>query len=120
MSGEGLQLPATPIGEIEEGYRAFSLPTVYGDFLPMVEFRLRTGDRVGLAYAWLSSAKLEDGSISLTFTTGASVLIRGRNLHSLYVALVRHQAVSVHEADEPTALLVGESFPVVTALEVKG
>jgi len=89
------------------GYRAFAIPTVFGDYLPMVEFRLRTGHRFGFSYAWL------------TATNGTQVTIRGRHLLALYTALVRHQVVSVNEADEPTSLLVAESQPVVESIEVQ-
>jgi hypothetical protein len=65
--------------------------------------------------------KLAGGTISLPFTTGTAVTIRGRDLHARYVALVRHQVVTVtvNEADEPTVHLVPESTPVVLVIDVK-
>jgi hypothetical protein len=114
---ERLQMP-NPVGVVAEEYQAFALPAVYGDYLPMVEFRLKTGDRVALAYAWLTAVKFHPERIELSFTTGAAVTIRGRNLTPIYSALARHQAVYVHEADAPMALLVSDSASLVDAIEV--
>ena len=118
MSSERLQMPASTLGEVE-GYRAFAIPTVFGDYLPMVEFRLRTGHRFGFSYAWLTAANFQPEGIVLAFTNGTQVTIRGRHLLALYTALVRHQVVSVNEADEPTSLLVAESQPVVESIQVQ-
>lgn len=119
MSHERLLMPTLPTGAAHEPYQAFGLPAVYGEYLPMVEFHLRTGDRISLPYGWLTAVKLLADGISVTFTTGAQVSIKGRNLLPVYYALARQQAVFVHEANDATALLIAESSPVVENIEVK-
>ena len=119
MSHERLQLPPTPVSDTSEGYQAFALPAVYGEYLPMLDLRLRTGERIGFSYAWLTAVTLHTDHIELSFTTGTLVTIRGRNLSPVYGALVNHQAVFIHEADTPTALLVSSTAPLVDGIEVK-
>jgi hypothetical protein len=109
----------TPTGEVTEGYQAFALPAVFGEYLPMMDLRFRTGERVGFSYAWLMTVKLHTDRIELSFTTGTLVTIRGRNLSPVYGALVNHQAVYIHEADTPTAALVPPTVPLVDGIEVK-
>ena len=109
----------TPMGVGEDGYKAFALPAVYGEYLPMVDLRFRTGERIGFSYAWLTTVKLHTDRIELSFTTGTLVTIRGRNLSPVYSALVNHQVVYICEADTPTASLVQSTVPLVESVEVK-
>jgi hypothetical protein len=118
VSHERLRMP-TPTGEVADGYQAFALPAVFGEHLPMVDLRFRTGERIGFSYAWLTMVKMHTDRIELSFTTGTLVMIRGRNLSPVYGALVNHQAVYIHEADTPTASLVPSTVPLVDGIEVK-
>ena len=114
-----LQLPqAPPVTTEGEEYQAFAIPATFGEYVPMVELRLKTGDRIGLPYPWLGEVRLNSPVISLSFTTGVTVSIRGRNLTPLFSALLRHQAVFVWEADAPTVGLMPESAPLVEVIEV--
>jgi hypothetical protein len=114
-----LQLPRTEeLSSAPEEYQAFTIPSTFGEYVPMVELRLKTGERVGLPYPWLGEVRMSASVISLSFTTGVTVSIRGRNLSALFAALVKHQAVYVREADAPTAELAPESSVVVEAIEV--
>lgn len=100
-------------------YRAVALPATFGENPPMVELWLATGNRVGLPYAWLSEVTYDPSAgVTLAFTTGAAVAITGRHLGPVYAALLAHQAVSVREADPPTAELAGEGTPVVEGIRV--
>lgn len=108
-----------PAGEADADYRAVALPATYGEVPPMVELWLATGDRVALPYAWLTEARFDPSAgVTLAFTTGAAVSVRGRNLGPVYAALVAHQAVYVREADPATAELAGGGVPVVLAIRV--
>lgn len=101
-------------------YAAFALPATFGETPPMVELRLGSGNRVGLPYAWLSEVGYDPSEgVTLTYTTGVSVAIRGRNLGPVYAALVAQQAVYVRAADPPTAELAGDELPVVTGIDVR-
>jgi len=112
--------PPAPAGEAQpDPYEAFIVPATFGETVLMLELVLRTGDRVGLAYPWLGQATYRPPVIKLTFTSGIGVTIRGRNLGPLYAALLRHQVVSVFEADAPTAALVPESLPLVERIQVE-
>ena len=117
-----LQMPhpaAASLAESEDGYRAFALPSTFGEFVPMVELRLANGDRVGLPYPWLVEVRFDPSAgVTLAFTTGATVVIRGRHLGGLFTALLRHQAVYVREADPPTAELLADGVPVVESIRV--
>lgn len=123
MTADGPRLlmprPAPDEGDGDGEYRAFALPDRYGEALPMVEFRLVTGGRVGLPYAWLSQVTYDPSAgVTLSFTTGAAVAITGRHLGPVYAALLAHQAVYVREADPPTAELLGPGVPVVEQVRV--
>jgi len=108
-----------PAGAGDADYQAVGLPATYGEVPPMVELWLSTGDRVGLPYAWLSEARFDPSAgVTLAFTTGVAVTVRGRNLGPVYAALVAHRAVYVREADPPTAELLGVGVPVVEAIRV--
>lgn len=101
-----------------DGYAAFALPAAFGEYLPMVELVLKTGKRVALPYPWLAAEFDPADGISLAFTTGAAVAIRGRNMAGLFSALVRHQAVCVREADRAVAELAPDAAALVEAITV--
>ena len=111
--------PAVLAAAEDADYRAFALPATFGESPPMVEFVLATGNRVGLPYAWLSEVAHDPSvGVTLSFSTGAAVSITGRHLAPVYAALLAHQAVSVREADPPTAALAGDGVTVVAAIRV--
>lgn len=102
------------------GYTAFTLPATFGEHLPMVELVQKSGSRVALPYPWLGAAEYHPArGITLVFTTGTTVFLSGRNLVPLFTALARHQAVSVVEADKPTAELLPEHDTVVDLIRVE-
>ena len=114
---DGLPIPNPPKFETLESYQAFGLTPTFGDVF-MLEVRLKTGRRIGLPYPWLGEVLYDPPRITLTFTTGAVVVLEGRNLDELFEAILRHQAVYVQEADRPTAELVAVPVPVFESIEV--
>lgn len=123
MTGGGPRLslprPAALAGAGDADYRAFALPATFGEFPPMVELVLASGNRVGLPYAWLSEVTFDPSAgVTLAFTSGPAVTITGRHLGPVYAALVAHQAVYVREADPPTAELAGDGVTVVEVIRV--
>ena len=114
---DGLPIPSPPKFDVTNGYQAFGLTPTFGDVV-MLDVRLRTGQRIGLPYPWLGEVLYDPPRISLTFTTGAVVVLEGRNLDELFESLLRHQAVYIQEADRPTAELVAMSVPVIESIAV--
>lgn len=114
-----IQLPSLATETQPEPYAAFTVPATFGESVPMLELILRTGDRVGLAYAWLGPMTFRPPTIELVFTYGVVVTICGRHLDPLFAALLRHQAVSIVEADAPTVALVPESLTLVETIQVE-
>ncbi len=109
--------PAEEAGPTEE-YQALGVSEIFSEAV-MVELRLRGGERVGLPYPWLGQVRFRPPAITLSFTTGVEVTIRGRNLGPVFSALLRHQAVFIREADAPTSLLVRGAAPLVESIEVE-
>lgn len=120
MPGRPALHAATPDGDGERGYKALVQPATFHDAVPMLELRLASGDRVAFSYALLSEVAFDPsaGSVAIAFTTGTTVAIRGRHLLPVFAAIASHQAVSVWEADPPTAELAGQGEPVVTDISI--
>ena len=114
---DGLSIPNPPKFETLGSYQAFGLTPTFGDVF-MLEVRLKTGRRIGLPYPWLGEVLYDQPRLSMTFTTGATVVLEGVNLGELFEALLRHQAVYVQEADRPTKELVSLSVPVIESIVV--
>lgn len=101
-------------------YQAVTLPATFGEAPPMVELWLATGNRVGLPYAWLAEVAYDPSvGVTLAFTTGSAVRITGRHLGPVFAALLAHQAVTIREADPPTAELAKDGAAVVEAIVVE-
>jgi hypothetical protein len=118
MSENRLQFPEAPAVESIPGYRAFAVSETFSD-VTMLDVRLKSGNRIGLPYPWLARATWEPPEMTLVFTTGTEVTIRGRNLDELYFSVIRHQCVYVCEADSSTQLLLAETVPMVEWIAVK-
>ncbi|MBI1349442.1 hypothetical protein GC163_24515 [bacterium] len=68
---------------------------------PMLELRLKAGDAIALSYALLITAGFNPSQgITLEFTTH-KVLLRGRNLRSIYRAIVDHRLAYLQEFPRP-------------------
>lgn len=122
-----LHLPHIPSGLHEKNgdaapsdYQAFEETQTFGEFPAMLEFRFRTGNRLALPYHWLGQAEFNPSlGITLDFSTGASVAIRGRNLSELFAAVTLHQVRWIREVDQPTAKLWPENLPLVESMQVE-
>jgi hypothetical protein len=67
----------------------------------MLDLIFRDGNRLGVAYCYLISVKLDDGvRITLGFTD-STITIEGRNLAPLYNYLLLHQTWRINVATSP-------------------
>jgi hypothetical protein len=86
----------------------------------MLELRFKTNDAVAFPYSFLVRAKFDPSKeIVLDFSI-VEVRIAGRNLRTVYSAIVAQRAAHVQETDELYAEVEGATAAtVVTRIEVK-
>jgi hypothetical protein len=106
--------------ECDAGDKAFSLVSADRRQKLMVEFRLKTGNAVALAYSYLVSVGLDPSqSIRMDFS-GYEVQLAGRNLAPLFAALVAQRVAVVRESDDLQAeATLPKGATVVTTIEVQ-
>lgn len=82
-----------------ENRRAYSILRGRNAYAAMLDIRLLTGDRIGLAYHSLIAVSFDaSGVVRLAFATHA-VTVEGRNLAPLYDGLLRHVIRHIECAD---------------------
>jgi hypothetical protein len=117
------EAPRDPFADEEpeagEEYRAF------GEFREGpgfgLDFRFRDGREFELSYAHLFSNDFDpSGTITLLFTGGETVTIRGKNLRPLRASIRRRRAAWVRELSEPEALRhATPAATIVTRIDVQ-
>lgn len=65
----------------------------------MLDIRQKEGDRTALPYAYFTAFKFDKSGNLVLEHTSHLVTIRGRNLGSLYTALLNHQVTFIQEED---------------------
>ncbi len=103
-----------------DGYRAFGLVRGARQHALMLEFRLRTGDSLALAYPWLREVRFNRSHGLLLAFDPQLVTLRGRHLETLHAGVLLHRARWVWEADRATAELVPEGEPLVEEIVFEG
>lgn len=84
----------------------------------MLDFRYRSGDAIALSYAYLISVAFDRSKgIALEFS-GYRVTVAGRNLVSLYRALLDHRAAHIDESGEMAAAGAPDGATVITRITV--
>lgn len=104
--------------EVEEAER--SLKEIRGAVpTPMLDVIFRDGKVRSFSYAYLSEVEFEPGdTLTLKFTTGATILVEGRGLarHRQHVRL--HRADEIRECSESELALQGETESQVERIHI--
>ena len=104
--------------EVEEAERALketrgAVPT------PMLDIAFRDGRVRSLGYAYLSDVDFEPGdTLTLKFTSGAQVLVEGRNLARLRQSVRLHRADEIRESPEAELMQDGQGVSQVERIHI--
>lgn len=112
--------PAAAIIEARrpDAYQAFSMLSSESAHEIMLDLRFKSGDRQALAYAYLSSVRLDRSEGLVLEFPNQRVRIQGRNLAALYDAIRAHRAAYVTELPDREDF-EAESAAVVAAIRVE-
>lgn len=84
----------------------------------MLDLRRKTGDRMALPYTYLTAVTFDPSKgITLEFT-GHQVVIHGRNLEPVYVAIVAYRASWLQELGHRHDTY-GDDATVISAIEIQ-
>lgn len=104
--------------EAEEAERALkemrgAVPT------PMLDLVFRSGKVRSFSYAYLSELEFEPGdTLTLKFTSGAAVIVEGRNLARLRQSVRLHRADEICECSESELGIEGEGILQVERIHI--
>src|SRR5271155_806058 len=104
--------------EVEEAERALketrgAVPT------PMLDFGFRDGRVRSFGYAYLSDVDFVPGdTLTLRFTSGAQVLVEGRNLGRLRQSVRLHRADEIRECPEAELMQDGQGVSQVERIHI--
>jgi hypothetical protein len=117
---ENLMAPVSPRHEpeVEEAERALkemrgAVPT------PMLDVAFRSGKVRSFSYAYLSEVEFEPGdTLTLKFTSGATVIVEGRGLARLRQSVRLHRADEIRECSKDELGLEGEEIMQVANITI--
>ena len=104
--------------EVEEAERALkemrgAVPT------PMLDLAFRDGRMRSFGYAYLADVGFEPGdTLTLRFTSGALVLVEGRNLGRLRQSVRLHRADEIRESSEAELMQDGQGVSQVERIHI--
>jgi hypothetical protein len=104
--------------EVEEAERTLkeirgAIPT------PMLDLAFRSGRVRSFSYAYLSEVEFEPGdTLTLKFTSGAAVIVEGRNLGRLRQSVRLHRADEIRECSESELGIEGEGITQVERIHI--
>jgi hypothetical protein len=104
--------------EVEEAERTLkeirgAIPT------PMLDLVFRSGKVRSFSYAYLSEVEFEPGdTLTLKFTSGAAVIVEGRNLGRLRQSVRLHRVDEIRECSESELGIEGEGISQVERIHI--